>query len=36
MITEKQILDVLSKVNEPILKKDFVSLDFVKNIVSER
>lgn len=32
MITEKQILDALSKVNEPILKKDFVSLDFIKRI----
>jgi len=32
MITEKQILDVLSKVKEPLLQKDFVSLDFVKRI----
>ena len=24
--------DVLSKINEPILNKDFVSLDFIKNI----
>jgi ATP-binding protein involved in chromosome partitioning len=32
MITEKQITDVLSKVKEPILKKDFVSLDFIKRI----
>jgi len=32
MITEKQILDVLSKVKEPILKSDFVSLDFIKRL----
>lgn len=32
MITEKQILDVLSKVKEPILQKDFVSLDFIKRV----
>jgi ATP-binding protein involved in chromosome partitioning len=32
MITEKQILDVLSKVKEPLLQKDFVSLDFIKRI----
>jgi ATP-binding protein involved in chromosome partitioning len=32
MITEKQILDVLSKVKEPFLQKDFVTLDFVKGI----
>lgn len=32
MITEQQILDVLSKVKEPLLKTDFVSLDFIKRI----
>ncbi len=32
MITEKHILNVLSKINEPILYKDFVSLEFVKGI----
>lgn len=32
MITEKQILDVLAKQQEPILQKDFVSLGFVNEI----
>ena len=31
-MTEQNIKDILSKINEPILKKDFTSLDFIKNI----
>ena len=32
MITEKQILDVLAKIKEPILNTDFVTLDFIKRL----
>lgn len=32
MITEKQILNVLSKIKEPILNKDFVTLNFVNEM----
>jgi len=31
-VTEQNVKDILSKINEPILKKDFSSLDFIKNI----
>ena len=32
MITEKQILDVLSKIKEPFMNKDFVTLNFVSEM----
>jgi len=31
-LNEQRIKDALSKINEPILKKDFVSLDFIKRL----
>jgi ATP-binding protein involved in chromosome partitioning len=31
-VIKQNVKDVLSKINEPILNKDFVSLDFIKNI----
>jgi len=32
MITEQKIKETLAKINEPVLSKDFVSLDFVKRL----